>query len=466
MSSYPRSPQPYRAAAIGLLSVLLTVVSAPPLHGQVIGSDATIAVARGQSVLIPSAAALDRVSIGDPAIAEAVVVSPQEILIHGQSIGVTSLITWDERGRRRVRTVEVTPDVAALERTIGAAFPGTDVRISAVGPNLLVSGTVEQALLARRILDLAEATGAPVIDLLTRPAAQQVLLRVRFAEVTRTSLTRLGADFQVGETDVILNPDVIAGEGDRVAETLSDGLVRLFLFEGGVQFEAVIEALKRRGVFRSLAEPDLLALDGEEASFLAGGEFPYPVPQAGAIGTITIEWREFGVRLKFLPQITDAGSIRLAVAPEVSTLDFASGLQFQGFNIPAVLVRRAATTVQLRSGQTFAIAGLLDNSIARNVSKIPLLGDIPILGNLFRSVDARQERTELVVLVTPLLVEPGVAPPPLPTGEIESWDWDRPLDPRRIERPAGPGAQRPSDPDAGRLLGVPARGAGGGGGAR
>jgi pilus assembly protein CpaC len=222
-------------------------------------------------------------------------------------------------------------------------------------------------------------------------------------------------------------------------ETVSDGLVHVFLQNPSADFEAIIRVLKSKGEFRSLAEPNLLALPGEEASFLAGGEFPYPVIQSGqSSGAVTIVFKEFGIRLKFTPEVTEAGNIRLHVAPEVSSLDFANGLNFQGYTIPSLLTRRAETEVELRDGQYLAIAGLLDNNWTKNESKIPLLGDIPILGAFFRSSEAQQSRTELLVLVSPRLIDATDTAPALPTGEASTWRWDGSL-----RGPANPAAPNP-----------------------
>ncbi len=189
--------------------------------------------------------------------------------------------------------------------------------------------------------------------------------------------------------------------------------------------DAVIRALKTTGEFKSLAQPNLVTREGEEASFLAGGEFPFPSIQGGQSNAVTIQWREFGIRLNFTPTITNSGNIRLKVAPEVSSLDFANGLTFQGFEIPALLSRKVNTDVELRPGQTLAIGGLLDNNMLTNVDKIPILGDIPILGFFFRSESTRQDRTELLVLVTPHILDTDNLPvQALPTGDPTDWDWD------------------------------------------
>ena len=209
-----------------------------------------------------------------------------------------------------------------------------------------------------------------------------------------------------------------------VTQTFSDAL-NIFLVDHQNGVGAFIQALKSNGLFRSLAEPNLLAVHGQEASFLAGGEFPYPVVQGGAnVGAVTIQFREYGIRLNFTPTIQSSGNIRLHVAPEVSTLDFANGLTLQGFNIPSILSRKMETEIELADGQTFGIAGLIDNTIIEDIDKIPVLGDIPILGSLFRSKELRQNKSELLVLVTPRLVQPMDQSPPVPTGEPEVWDWD------------------------------------------
>lgn len=387
-----------------------------------------LTIPRGTSSLVTSPSNIQRVSIGDPTIADAVVVSPREVLVNARALGSTTLIVWDATDTRRLYTVEVTADARALERQLRALFPDQPIQVTASGNILILSGRVTDAGVARRALEIARGTGATVIENLAIPPARQVLLQVRFAEVSRTSSLTLGTQFGVGETTARLNPEA-PSEGDSFVETLSDGLVRIFLFEDNVQFSALIRALQTRGLFRSLAEPNLLALEGREASFLAGGEIPIPVPQGGQSNAVTIQFKEFGIRLRFTPRVTIAGNIRLEVAPEVSSLDYANAIQFSGFLIPALRTRRADTEIELRPGQTFAIAGLLDNTIQNNRSRIPFLGDIPILGPLFRSRDVAQNRTELLVLVTPQVVEPAGEAPPVPTGEPETWEWERNLRP-------------------------------------
>jgi pilus assembly protein CpaC len=385
-----------------------------------------LTIARGTSTLVTSATPIQRVSIGDPEVADAVVVSTREVLVNAKKLGSTTLIVWDTQGGRSLYQLEVTVDAAALERQLRTLFPTQQIAVTASGNILILSGRVTDASVARRALEIARGTGATVIENLSIPPARQVLLKVRFAEVSRTSALQLGAQFGGGETSARLNPET-PNEGDSFVETLSDGLVRLLLFTDNVQFSAVINALQSRGLFRSLAEPNLLAIEGREASFLAGGEIPIPVPQAGQGGIVTVVFKEFGIRLRFTPRVTIAGNIRLEVAPEVSSLDYSNAIQFSGFLIPALRTRRADTEIELRPGQTFAIAGLMDNAVQNSRGKIPFLGDIPILGPLFRSSDLQQNRTELLVLVTPQVVEPGAESPGVPTGEPETWEWERSL---------------------------------------
>jgi pilus assembly protein CpaC len=401
------------------------LVTAGSGEAQAVQAQEVVRVPQGQSALLVQPAPVARVSIANPAIADAVVISPLEVLVNGISLGTTTLIIWDQAGRRRIYTVEVTADAAALERTIQALFPGERIRVTAAANMVILTGVVSDTRVARQVLALARATGAEVIDNLLAPPAPQVLLQVRIAELSRNAVREFSSHL------VALNPqDLRSDDGDWGIETVSDGLVRIFLAQPGARIDAVFRALRATGEARMLAEPNLIAMDGSAASFLAGGEFPYPSVQPGAVaGQVTIEWREFGVRLNFTPFLTGAGNIRLQVAPEVSALDFTTGLVVGGFAVPSLLTRRAATEVELQNGQTFAIAGLLDNSTLESVTRIPILGDLPIIGALFRTRLRRDERTELLVLVTPRLIGPLDVPPAVPPGEPETWPRDRWLRP-------------------------------------
>jgi pilus assembly protein CpaC len=425
-------------SALLLVAGIMGGVAAPRAGAQAVSGE-VLTVARGTSALVNSPNPIQRVSIGDPEVADAFAVSPREVLVNAKKLGSTSLIIWEQSGARRLFNVEVTVDAPALERQLRALFPSEPISVTASGNILILSGRVTDAGIARRALQIAQGTGATVIENLSIPPARQVLLQVRFAEVNRTAALQVGTQFGGGQTSTVLRPEA-PREGDSFVETLSDGLVRLFLFTDDIQLSAVVEALQQRGQFRSLAEPNLLAIEGVEASFLAGGEIPIPVPQGGQSNSVTIQFKEFGIRLRFTPRVTIAGNVRLAVAPEVSSLDYSNAIQFNGFLIPALRTRRADTEIELRPGQTFAIAGLMDNTVQRSNTRIPFLGDIPILGPLFRSRDIQENRTELLVLVTPQVVEPTDSPRTVPTGEPETWRWDRSL---REPLPGRPGVQAP-----------------------
>src|SRR5690606_19271939 len=372
-------------------------------------AERVISVAKGRSALYQHPGAIARISVGDPNVVDVQLVSEREIVVNARELGTTSLCVWDRAGGLHLFAIEVTADAPGLERYLRGLFPGEQIVVAASGNTVTLSGQVSSAVIAQRALEVARTTGAQVIDALQAPALQQILLQVRFAEVNRSAVTQFGTEIST------LNPHLLNADGDWGGETLAEGLVRLFLLNADSEIETVIRALKSRGLLRTLAEPNLLTLPGREASFLAGGEFPFPTVQGGqGNNAVTITFKEFGVRLRFTPTITNTGSIRLQVAPEVSSLDFGNGLAFGGFQIPALLTRRAETEVELREGQHLAIAGLIDNSISDNLDKIPILGDIPILGLLFRSKDVRQNRTELLVIVTPRLVQPTDTPPPLP----------------------------------------------------
>jgi pilus assembly protein CpaC len=393
-----------------------------PAQQVVSGARQVMTVSMGESSLLKYGGALQRFSIGDPGIADVVAVSPGELLITGKKLGSTSLLVWDPSGQVVIYSIEVTADAPALERYLNGLFPGSQISVAASGNTVALSGRVPTANVNQQAVEIAKGTGAIVVNRLQAPPSQQVLLQVRFAEVTRSAAKEMSTHLAT------LNPHQLSKDGDWFGESFSDGLLRLSLTNDNSMFDALIKVLQSRGDFKSLAEPNLLTLPGQEASFLAGGEFPFPVLQGGNLSSgVTIVFKEFGIRLKFTPTVTEGGSIRLHVAPEVSSLDFANGLTVSGFQIPTILSRRAETDVELRDGQHLAIAGLMDNSMIKDVTKIPILGSIPILGMFFRSNAARQNRSELLVVVTPRLIDASATAPTLPTGEPNTWQWMGPL---------------------------------------
>ena len=378
-----------------------------------------VSVSKGASVLIVNEVPLQRFSVGDPNVAQAVVVSPTEVLVNGKALGTTSLVLWDNAGTPRLYSVEVTADAPGLERYLTALMPQEKISVSASGNSVTLSGNVKDPNSVTRAIEVAKSTGAVIVDNMVAPIAVQVLLQVRFAEISRSASKEFNAVFNARNTDEL------RGNVNWEGNTASEGSLRALVSSPGASIEALIDASKRKGQFRSLAEPNLLTVPGKEAYFLAGGEFPFPTLQSGnATGGITIVFKDFGIKLRFTPTITRSGAIRLKLAPEVSSLDFANGLVISGFEIPTILTRRAETEVELREGQHLAIAGLMDNNTVKNVSKIPILGDIPILGQFFRSTDAQERRTELLVLVSPRLVQATETATPLPTEEPTAWQWD------------------------------------------
>lgn len=434
-----------RTGSLALIVLLLWLVppGARPAGAQFVVSEheTVITLPVGTSAILVQPIDVTRFSVTNPAIADAVPMTPQELLVNGLSLGTTTLAVWDSAGSRRLYSVEVTPDVASLQRFVDQLFPDENLVIQAQGNTLLLNGRASAAHVANRVLELAEATGAQVIDNLQTPAPTQILLQVRFAEVNRTALEQLGP--QVINT---VNPHKLDSDGRWSGSTDSEGILTLSLIESDANLNVIIRALQTEGEFRSLAEPALMTIDGTEASFLAGGEFPFPAVQGGgASNAVTVEWREFGVRLNFTPYVTNIGNIRMQIAPEVSVLDFASGLTISGFQIPSILARRAQAEVELREGQHLAIAGLLDNTIQENIDKLPFLGDIPILGALFRSKDLREEQSELLVIVSPSIVQPSGDAPEVPTGEPDTWDWQRlraPADTTQVEDGGGQAERR------------------------
>jgi pilus assembly protein CpaC len=441
-----------RVAQVGVRLAIITalvtlLVGAPRAEGQQVVTQAerVISVSRGASALMVNPVPIARFSVGEPDIAQVTIVSPTEVIINGKGLGTTTLFVWDKEGQVRVYSVEVTADAPGLERFLRQLMPDEEIQVSASRNAVTLSGTVKDPNSVGRAVQMAQTTGATVIDNLVAPPAVQVLLKVRFAEINRTALRDWAARLRV------LNPHEISDQGNWSGFTdpsASIETIGFLLDSGNEEIQALVQAATARGDLRTLAEPNLLTLPTKEAYFLAGGEFPYPSLQSGGSNAVTIVFKEFGIRLRFTPNIARNGAIRLKVQPEVSTLDFANGLVISGFEIPSLRTRRAETEVELREGQHMAIAGLLDNESTRNLTKIPILGDIPILGELFRSRALRQRRTELVVVVTPSLVMASDSAPPVPTGEPgampppKSWDWEGNLKPpARSGNPLQPAGQ-------------------------
>ncbi len=386
-----------------------------------------VLVTAGRSTVVPTDFNVTRIAVTNPEIADAVVVQPREVLVDGKKAGTVSLILWSSDQRKQYDIV-VEPAITNLEQQLQALFPGEDITVSVNEEAIVLSGHVSSTAVMLRAAEIATASTSKskIINMLQVPGgseSQQVMLQVRIAEVNRKALTELGVNLFLNASRYSGRSTTQQFSAPAFDDEKPNGLVfsdflNLFFFDRKEGIGGVIRALQQKGGFQSLAEPNLIAYNGQEASFLAGGEFPVPVVQAGSgSNAVTIMFKEFGVRLNFKPTI--AGDlIRLKVRPEVSTLDFANGITLEGFRIPALTTRRAETDVELRDGQSFAIAGLLDNIRQEDAAAIPILSKLPIIGAMFKSKADRAEETELMVLITPRLVR-ALNPdevPPLPTS--------------------------------------------------
>jgi len=405
---------------------------------------APLRVMVGKSLLINTTERLKRVSVTDPSVADALVVTPTQVLVNGLAPGEVSLLIWDELERSRSFDLRVDVDITAATEEMHRLFPDEQINVTPSRNAIVLSGHVTTEDVSKHAGALASAYSKNVVNVLTFGpiGAEEVLLEVKFAEVDRSALSQMGFNLlSTGSGNTI--GAVTTGQFGGVTGigTINDtgslspypttatvaNVLNMFFFNPQVHLGAVIEALKTQNLLQILAEPNLVAINGKEASFLAGGEFPFPVAQqnASGIATVTIQFREFGVRLKFTPVIQPNGNIHLRVAPEVSTLDFADAVTVAGTTIPAISTRKADTEFELQDGQSFVIAGLLDNRVTNVDNKIPFLGDIPILGNFFKSKSNQKSNSELMVLCTVHRVSPSVQAPKGPANPVPYLDKDK-----------------------------------------
>jgi len=429
------------------------------------GEAETLHVLVGRSLVITSPARIKRVSVADPTIVDAVAVSPNQILLNGKAPGAVSLVLWDETGQSQEFDINVDIDIRGLADQFREAFPDQPVKLEVQKDVVVLSGPVSSKAIADKMLEMAKVASAKTVSLLDVPPPVkpgEVLLQVKFAEVDRAALSQLGANLLMPQGKTLgaistqqfgpatLNGGILPTPGAGTAVSTSSGattftsagfqlsnLLNIFLYNPQLNLAAAIEALQQRNLLEILAEPNLLTESGKEASFVSGGEFPFPVVQGGGAGTlptVTIQFREFGVRLYFTPILTPEGTIHLKVRPEVSSLDYSNALTFSGYTIPALSTRRVESEMELRDGQSFAIAGLVDNRVTEIADKIPGLGDIPILGKFFQSRSLSKSRTELLVLVTPRIVKPlqsnqVPAPPYYPVPFMAPVTGEKPASP-------------------------------------
>jgi pilus assembly protein CpaC len=408
--------------------------SAPPEGVRFQDSTNELSVTVGKAVLVDTAQPVQRVAVGVGDIVEAMAVSPTEIMLSGKAPGETSLIIWDIRGGRQFFNVTVRASnlvngdtLDGIRRELRTELPSQTIRVSFDNGSLFLRGTVKDLTASQRAVQIASTAGK-VVNLLNVevPSSDpQILLKVRFESVDRSKEQQLGINlFNLGLGNAIgavttgqFTPPTVAsgssgGSGGGVTGTQGSATIsnegNVVAFFPGLNVGAVIQDMEMKGIVQTLAEPNVMAANGKEASFLAGGEFPYAVVSGTSGGTaqVTIQFKEYGIRLNFIPTITPRNTIRLQVAPEVSALDYSNGVELSGFEVPGITSRRVNTEVELQDGQSFMIGGLLDNTITDTFQKIPFIGDIPILGKLFQSESKQKNNTELVVIVTPEIVAP------------------------------------------------------------
>jgi pilus assembly protein CpaC len=450
------------ALALGLG---LALSSAIPAIAQSEGQALHVFV--GKSVVINMQSPVTRVLSSNPAVIDTLATSPTQVVVEGKAPGASSLILWDSSGHSQILDVTVDVNISHLKTAIAQTFPGQRIDLQSDGSHLILTGTVSDAKVSDAVMKMASAYSAGVVNsLVVAPVhEEQILLAVKFAEVDRTKLQQFGINILstgAANTPGVIttqqfNPPTQQGQlsssigGSNRGFTSSfqiNNLLNIFLFRPDLNLGATIQDLETKNVLQILAEPNLLALNGQKADFLAGGEFPFPVVQGGAnVGAVTIQFRPFGVKLAFTATVGPDRVIRMHIAPEVSTLDFTQAVTISGFTVPAISSRRAETEIELKDGQSFGIAGLLDNRATVQLSKIPGIGDIPVLGNLFRSRSINRSNSELMVMVTPRIVDPVQAntpsalPPANPIKFLEHPKFDQGL-PHSSNTPSTNGNQQ------------------------
>jgi pilus assembly protein CpaC len=416
----------HKLAGAAALAACCWAVFGPAAAQTTRARDITLVEGRGELLQFPSD--VSKVVVAEPKIADTIVVSPREIMVTAKAPGRTTLVVWESGSEPARYEIEVTKDTSEWEsfrKEIQASAGAGTVTVTGAGETIVLSGSVGSVEDSKRLAGMAQTRAKTVINLLqTPPAAEprQILLQVKFAAINRVALQQFG--FNLFST----NPTTLGGlsteqfPSPRFSQLQTGGsgapsttvnfsdLLNLFAFRPDINLGATIKALQENDLLEILAEPNLITLEGKEASFLAGGSFPFPTitttPTGGATApVITVQFKPFGVKLEFTPTVTPQGSIDLKVAPEVSSLDFSNAVTLQGFTIPALAQRRAETEVVLKDGESFAIAGLINNQVTEVLDKIAILGDIPILGKLFRSRSTQKSRDELLVVITPHFVK-------------------------------------------------------------
>jgi pilus assembly protein CpaC len=428
---------PTAVASAPVVSVIAPAPATRPAEQAVgilenIPADGRINLLVGKAIMLKSRVPFTRVAFSQPDVARDNLL-PDGVLLTALKAGSTQLIVWDKDNRTQLVDVVVDVDLNMLTELVKKNFPATDVQLSSANGSLVARGRVPSLATADQIVQLLGTYGK-VLNFMEMSGGQQVMLQVRFAEVSRSATTALGVNFGFADGHAGSLGSNVPGGGPfakgSVGSLTSSVGANVTLFGGGrigsTEFDIFLSALRNNNLLRVLAEPNLSTVSGKEAQFLAGGEFPIPVPQSGGAGgggtAITVEYKQFGVRLSFTPVVLGDGKIRLQGTAEVSDLDFTRSVALNGFSIPSLTKRTVTTTIELNEGQTFAVAGLLNNRVTATKQAVPLLGDVPVLGALFRSVRYERNETELVILVTPRLVE-GMNPKQVPELPGERWAY-------------------------------------------
>lgn len=385
-----------------------------------------IRVTLGKSVVIDYPEDVSRISTSNPDVVDYVPVSTREILLHAKGLGAATLVIWAKSGQRNFYTVNVEMNLEPVRKLLKESFPTEQIQVVGARDSLTLVGLASsQAVADRATAAMAPFTKNVVNNLRVRPAPveKQILLRVKFAELNRTHTRQFGVNLMstgAGNTPGSISTGQFSpGSASEVSGTIPGGLagtnssftltdaLNLFAFRPDLNLAATIKALQQEGVLQILAEPNLVTSNGKEASFLVGGEFPVPVLQGGAnSGAVTVQFREFGIRLTFNPALTENNTLKMYVKPEVSTIDLANAVSISGFTIPALATRRVESNIELGAGQSFVIGGLIDDRTNETFSRIPGLSSIPLLGALFKSRNENRSKSELIVMVTPEVVEP------------------------------------------------------------
>jgi pilus assembly protein CpaC len=415
MTSIQRVTRSLKAAKVAAV-LLAALAAATTLSAQ---STEELRLTVGKSIVLDYPSDIRQISTSDPAIVDAIAITTREILLHAKSTGLATLIIWSKNGQRTIYSTVVEQNLDQLRRLLKETFPNEDIQVRSTRDSISVTGHVSTKDIADRAVALITPFGKTVVNSMRvapPPIDRQILLRVKFAELNRNASTALGVNIIStgntigGVTTGQFRPPALTsiGGGSSASQpfTLTDAL-NIFAFRPDLNLGVFIKALQGEGLLQILAEPNLVTVNGKEASFLVGGEFPVPILQGGGnAGAVTVQFREFGIRLTFLPVLTENNTIKMYVKPEVSTIDLANAVNFNGFTIPALATRRVETNVELAEGQSFVIGGLLDQRLTETMSKIPGLASIPVLGNIFKSKEVTKNRTELIVLVTPELTTP------------------------------------------------------------